>query len=339
MGDDQLRCAEIPDPPVATVPVTRDPAVAIERLLSGGLAVIPTETVYGLAARADDAAAVARIFSVKNRPTDHPLIVHIADPEALGQWTRHVSTEAATLAQRFWPGPLTLLLERAPHVSDLITAGRPTVAVRVPDHGLARRVIEHAGALVAPSANRFGRVSPTTVAHVLEDLGPYLDPDRDVILDGAQCSVGLESTIVDCTVTPPQILRPGGIASEDIATCLDRTLAPTSGPSRASGMLASHYAPRARVVTVGDPNEAVTACEGFSAQHLGCEIIDITDDTARYARDLYGLLHDADSRGVDVVIAVLPDSAGLGLAIRDRLAKAAAGRTEADVTDPTTRGR
>jgi L-threonylcarbamoyladenylate synthase len=177
-------------------------------------------------------------------------------------------------------------------------------------------------ALAAPSANRFGSVSPTTAEHVLRDLGEHLDPARDVILDGGPCPIGVESTIVDCTTAPPQILRAGGVAVEEVERLLDGDTAAASGPSRASGMLASHYAPRCEVRLVDSADDAAALRAGTRR----AEILDLTDDPVRYARELYARLRDADDRGVATLIAVLPPAAGLGHAIRDRLAKAAAPR-------------
>ncbi|MCU0260315.1 MAG: L-threonylcarbamoyladenylate synthase [Ilumatobacteraceae bacterium] len=264
-----------------------DPHEAARRLESGGLVAIPTETVYGLAARVDRPDAVARVFALKGRPVDHPLIVHLATAEELPAWVVAIPDAAARLAAACWPGPLTLLLRRSALVPDVVTGGRDTVGIRVPAHPLTTRLLELVGTgLAAPSANRFGRVSPTTAQHVLDDLGDLLDPAHDAVLDGGACPVGVESTIVDCTVEPPQVLRPGGIAVEDVVALLADDggvgLAPASGERRASGMLVSHYAPDATVRLV------------------------------------------ADRRGVQVVVAVEPPAAGLGHALRDRLLKAAA---------------
>ncbi|MFM8267754.1 MAG: L-threonylcarbamoyladenylate synthase [Ilumatobacteraceae bacterium] len=299
--------------------VTTDIEVALAALRAGGLVAIPTETVYGLAADAADPQAVARIFAAKGRPVDHPLIVHIASAELLPHWAADVSPAAATLAASCWPGPLTLVVRRAPHVIDAVTGGHPTVGVRVPAHPATLELLERfGGGLAAPSANRFGHVSPTTVAHVLADLGDVVD----VVLDGGPCPIGVESTIVDCSVDPPQILRPGGIPTEEIEELLGGRLAAAAGPSRAPGMLAGHYAPRAQVVLVSSSDEAARVVDGGS----GVAVIDHGDDLVGYARSLYAELRAADERGDRLVVAVLPPAAGLGHALRDRLAKAAAGR-------------
>ena len=290
---------------------------ALEVLRGGGLVAIPTETVYGLAADASDEQAVRRIFAAKGRPADHPLIVHIASAEHLPHWASSVPAAAAVLAGACWPGPLTVLVPKADHVLPVVTGGRPTVGVRVPAHPLTLELLERfGGGLAAPSANRFGKVSPTTADHVRADLGDLVD----YVLDGGPCPVGVESTIVDCTVTPAQILRPGGIPDEQIAALLRNEIAPATGPSRASGMLASHYAPTARVLLADSADEARL----LAAAHHGAEVLDRTDDLVESARHLYDDLRDADRRGVPVVVAVMPPALGLGHAIRDRLTKAAA---------------
>ena len=230
--------------------LTTDVGVAAGALVAGGLVALPTETVYGLGADADNEQAVHRIFEVKARPAGHPLIVHVR-LEDVDAWASEVPPAAQVLAATCWPGPLTLLLPRAERVLDVVTGGRDTIGLRVPAHPVAQELLARSGrGVAAPSANRFGRVSPTTARHVVDDLGPLLDPRRDVILDGGASPIGVESTIVDCTADPPQLLRPGGIPAEDIERLLDQALAPTTGPSRAAGMLAAHYAPSAEVVLV-----------------------------------------------------------------------------------------
>jgi len=294
-----------------------DEAVAVLR--AGGLVGMPTETVYGLAADAANEAAVRRIFAVKGRPADHPLIVHVADATALPHWAAEVPPAAALLADACWPGPLTVLVPRAAHVLDVVTGGRTSVGIRVPAHPLATELLRRfGGGVAAPSANRFGRVSPTTAEHVRRDLGD----DVDVVLDGGPCPVGVESTIVDCTVDPPQILRPGGIPSEQIEALLADRLAVATGPSRASGMLASHYAPRCAVLVAGDAAEVAT----LAARHPGALVIGEGTDLVDYARSLYDWLRQADDEHRPAVVAVMPPAAGLGHAIRDRLLKAAADR-------------
>lgn len=287
---------------------------------------IPTETVYGLAADASDAAAVRRIYDVKGRPTGHPLIVHVASVEVARDWTTRMPRTAEQLAEMAWPGPLTVIVARAPGVPDEVTGGRDTVGLRVPAHPMTLELLDRfGGGLAAPSANRFGSVSPTSAADVVDELGALLDPATDVILDGGPCPVGVESTIVDCVADPPQILRAGAITPEEVHQLLGE-VADVSGPSRASGMLASHYAPRCSVLLAADADDA----ERLAAAHQGSEILDRNDDLGAYAHDLYASLRDADRRGVRVVVAVLPPAAGLGHAIRDRLTKAAAARDTID---------
>ena len=310
----------LPDAPPGLV--TRDVAVAASRLVAGGLVAIPTETVYGLGADASDPAAVDRIFAVKDRPRGHPLIVHI-DPAWLTDWAAEVPATAQVLAATCWPGPLTLLLRRTDRVPDAVTGGRDTVGLRAPAHALTAQLLAATGlGIAAPSANRFGRVSPTTAAHVVADLGPYLDPARDVVLDGGPSPLGVESTIVDCTTDPPQLLRPGGIPTEDVERLLDLVLDTATGPSRAAGMLASHYAPRARVVLVPDREAADGQTAAFERAGLRVAVIDHGGDLVAYARELYAELRVADDSGADRIVAVLPPPIGLGHAVRDRLAKA-----------------
>ncbi|MFM8664416.1 MAG: L-threonylcarbamoyladenylate synthase, partial [Acidimicrobiaceae bacterium] len=217
---------------------------AVRALKSDSLVAIPTETVYGLAARASSPNAVKKIFTIKGRPTEHPLILHIAKSQDLNLWSSELSNEAHALAEKYWPGPLTLIVSRNSKVCDEITGGRETVAIRCPSHPITTELlIRLDDAIVAPSANRFGKVSPTSARHVAEDFGN----DVNVILDGGECSIGVESTIVDCTTNPPQILRAGAITAEQIEIDCSIAVASASGESRASGMLEKHYAPNCTV--------------------------------------------------------------------------------------------
>jgi L-threonylcarbamoyladenylate synthase len=303
--------------------ITTDVSRAVDAIIGGGLVAMPTETVYGLAADATNAAAVGRIFEVKGRPADHPLIVHLALADDLDHWSSTTPHAARVLTDAAWPGPLTVILPRAAGVLDAVTGGLDSVGLRVPAHPMALELLERSGvALAAPSANRFGAVSPTTAAHVLHDLADRLDPRRDVILDGGACPIGVESTIVDCVSSPPQVLRAGAVSVEDVRRLLAGDVADASGPSRASGMLASHYAPRCAVRLVDTFDDAMALRAGTR----GSEILDLTDDLVVYARELYQRLRDADDRGVTTLIAVLPPAEGLGHALRDRLTKAAAPR-------------
>jgi L-threonylcarbamoyladenylate synthase len=292
---------------------------ALEVLRNGGLVAIPTETVYGLAADADSDAAVRRIFAAKGRPADHPLIVHIASADELALWASHVPASATRLAAICWPGPLTLLVPRARRVLPVVTGGRPTVGIRVPAHPLTTELLERfGGGLAAPSANRFGKVSPTTAEHVMADLGDSVD----YVLDGGPCPIGVESTIVDCTVDPPQVLRPGGISVEEVSELLGSGVAGADGPSRAPGMLASHYAPDCPVLLAETTDEAQALADATP----GSVLIGTGVDLAHYAAGLYDWLRAADAAGRTAVIAVLPPPTGLGHAIRDRLSKAAVRR-------------
>lgn len=299
-----------------------DQALAVLR--ADGVIGLPTETVYGLAGRMDSPAAVAAIFRIKGRPADHPLIVHLAHADALAD-VAHVDARAERLAAAFWPGPLTLLLPRTARVPDTVTGGRDTVAVRVPAHPVAHAVLARLGEpLVAPSANRFGRVSPTSAEHVRSDLGA----DVPLVLDGGPSEVGLESTIVDLTGPHATILRPGAIGADALAEVLGEPVAARAeGPSRAPGMLASHYAPRAKVVLVPSGEavaraEAVTR-EGLRALPLVVGAGLLGGDVASAARGLYGALRAADAEGTEVVFAELPEGSAMADAIADRLRRAA----------------
>lgn len=307
--------------------LTTDVDDAVDALLAGGLVAIPTETVYGLAAIADRPEAVRRIFETKGRPSDHPLIVHVGGADALDGWVGDVPAAATVLAAACWPGPLTMLLPRGPRTGDAITGGRATVGVRVPAHPLTLAVLDRLGSgVAAPSANRFGKVSPTTARHVLDDLGHLLDPDRDRILDGGACQVGVESTIIDLTTDPPQLLRAGAIDAETITRLLDTAVAPAGGPSRAAGMLSSHYAPDCRVLLAESVEEFDRLLSRARADGAEVAALDRTGDLVVAARLLYDDLREADRSGVDVLVVRLPAAAGLGHALRDRLTKAAAGR-------------
>jgi L-threonylcarbamoyladenylate synthase len=315
---------------------------AVAALRAGGLVALPTETVYGLAVDAENELAVRRLFAVKGRPVDHPVIVHVAGVDALGGWARAVPPAARALAEAFWPGPLTLVLPRTGRAHDLVTGGQDTVGVRVPAHPLALSVLAaFGGGLAAPSANRFGRVSPTTAAHVADDLGS----DVDVVLDGGPCAVGIESTIVDLAGDPevPRILRSGAITRDDVARVTGRRVRMAGGAGgdggvRAPGMLAAHYAPRAgvelvsaeeagpRAAALGGRRVVLVAPPEVSAPALTlARRIDAPSDPEGFARRLYAMLREADARGAEVALVVPPASSGAGEAVRDRLRRAAAG--------------
>ncbi|MFI1538129.1 L-threonylcarbamoyladenylate synthase [Streptomyces anandii] len=308
-------------------------------LRAGGLVALPTETVYGLGANAEDPAAVSRIFRAKGRPPNHPLIVHIGGAEQLDDWVEEVPASARLLAEHFWPGPLTLVLRRGRRVPLEATGGLETVAVRVPDHPVALALLSaFGGGVTAPSANRFGSVSPTTAQHVRTELGDAVD----FVLDGGDCKVGVESTIVDATGDTLSILRPGGVTREDLEAVLGHPLAvPTTSRVRVPGQHPSHYAPRARVVLV-EPEKV--AAEAQLAQELGHQVgvflppsfadtpvkahavVALPASMAAYARGLYGFLRELDEQGCDLIIASLPAEEGLGLAIANRLRRAAGPR-------------
>ncbi|MCX7620348.1 MAG: L-threonylcarbamoyladenylate synthase [Acidimicrobiales bacterium] len=328
-------------------PIGTDPHQAARVLASGGLVAFPTETVYGLGADARSARAVGRIFTVKGRPRSHPLIVHLGDPSWLDDWAASVPVAARRLAEAFWPGPLTMLLRRAPAVLDVVTGGRDTIGLRVPDHPLALEMLAAFGAgVAAPSANRFGRVSPTTADHVVSDLGV----DVDYVLDGGACPVGVESTIVDLTTDVPEIVRTGAIGLDEVMGVVGGPARWWSGdgPARAPGMLAQHYSPRARVVVV-DPHDvdrlhdlehllsqavadqmalnprtrvgvlAPTMVATGDAEVIQLEPAGEPDD---YARVLYDRLRQADRLGIEVLLVVPPPPVGIGVAVRDRLSRA-----------------
>lgn len=300
-----------------------DIAHAADVLRSGGLVAFPTETVYGLGADATNPRALRRLFAVKERPVDHPVIVHVARAEQLDDLGRDVPEIAHALAEACWPGPLTLVVRRrVDRVAAEATGGRDTVGIRVPDHPVARALLDaFGGGIAAPSANRFGRVSPTTARHVRDDLGA----DVDLVLDGGSCAVGVESTIVDVTGAEPVLLRVGGISEERLAELVGARLARrTAGEVAAPGTLESHYAPVARVELVRAAELAARA-ECLRATGLSVGVLDAPGDAGEYARGLYRGLRALDRRGVDVILAVLPaDTEGIGAAVADRLRRAAA---------------
>jgi L-threonylcarbamoyladenylate synthase len=311
-------------------------ADAAANLLAGGLVAFPTETVYGLGADACNADAVARIYSVKGRPADHPLIVHVASMDALGDWADDVPGYAISLARDFWPGPMTLIVKRSGLAGDLVTGGQDTVGVRVPDHPVALGLLEafsRAGGMgvAAPSANRFGNVSPTTAQAVADELSDYL-AEADQILDGGPCEVGVESTIIDCTGDVPRILRPGAVTAEMIEESTGLIVgdsAVVNGRAvdekqiRVSGSLDSHYAPVATVVLDQSP----VAGQGFIAMADvatpdGVVRLAAPKSDDEFARVLYAALRAADEQGLETVVVAQPAGKGIAIAIRDRLKRA-----------------
>ncbi|MFZ5445389.1 MAG: L-threonylcarbamoyladenylate synthase [Myxococcota bacterium] len=311
---------------------------AVDVLRQGGLLGLPTETVYGLGADASNELAVRRIFAVKGRPSTHPLIVHVASTERAREWALELGPLGETLAHAFWPGPLTLIVKRNARASDAVTGGQATVGLRVPAHPLALELLTaFGGGVAAPSANRFGRVSPTTAEHVRRELGD----DVDFVLDGGPSLVGVESTIIDVTGAHPRLLRPGGVSREAIEAILGVPLVMATAATdvRAPGMLESHYAPRAGLWLVSRDELHVEATRRRDAGHRvvamapadaslpeGVQHLVVPADDAGFARVLYARLREADERG-DLILAVPPPESGLGLAVRDRLRRAAAPRT------------
>jgi L-threonylcarbamoyladenylate synthase len=304
---------------------------AAQLLKSGGLVALPTETVYGLGADATNKDAVARIYKVKGRPADHPLIVHIHSMQSLGDWADEIPDYAISLARDFWPGPMTLVLKRTLLAEDFVTGGQPTVGLRVPDHAIALALLSAFAkiggqGIAAPSANRFGQVSPTTAKAVHEEIGEFLD-QSDLILDGGPSQVGVESTIIDCTSDAPRILRPGAITIEMVEESTQLKVSTTETNIRVSGSLENHYAPKATVSLNRKPELG----EGFIA------LADIATpenvirlaapmDIADFARVIYAALREGDAQGLKSVVVVEPAGDGLALAIRDRLMRASKGR-------------
>ena len=306
-------------------------ANAAGHLLAGDLVAFPTETVYGLGADASNAKAVAKIYEVKGRPHDHPLIVHIASMERMGEWASDVSEYAIALARSFWPGPMTLILKRSELAGDFITGGQDSVGVRVPDHVVALALLEAfervgGKGVAAPSANRFGHVSPTTAAAVIEELGEYLSQD-DLVLDGGACAVGVESTIIDCTGAAPSVLRPGAISIAMIEECTGLKTTQSDLSIRVSGSLENHYAPSAKVLLSDSP----TTGQGFIAHSTiqtppGVIRLASPVNDDEFAQILYWALREADAQGLIEVVVAQPTGLGIAVAIRDRLARAANGR-------------
>lgn len=300
---------------------------AAKRLKSGGLVAFPTETVYGLGADAENENAVARIYSVKGRPADHPLIVHIPSTKLIAYWAKDVPDYAWALAEEFWPGPMTLILSRSSVAKDFITGSQESVGLRIPDNDVALELLQAFTELgghgvAAPSANRFGKVSPTSRQAVLDELSQQLDPE-DLVLDGGPSKVGIESTIIDCTTSVPKILRPGFITREMIEKATGLKVADPDSTIRVSGALENHYAPTAKVVldeqpSVGDGFIAMSNIDTPEGVIRLCSPSSIEE----YANQLYGALRSADQQGLTNVVAWQPIGDGLAVAIRDRLLKA-----------------
>ena len=313
-----------------TADTIRDAAIALK---AGHLVAFPTETVYGLGADARNADAVKRIYQAKGRPADHPLIVHISSINQVEKWAAEVPDYGIALARKFWPGPMTLIFKRSEIAQDFITGGQDTVGLRIPSDPLALALIAEFekisdSAIAAPSANRFGHVSPTTAQAVAAELGDYLTPD-DLILDGGACTVGVESTIIDCTSTNPRILRPGAITEEMIVDSTGHSIASDASTDelpeiRVSGSLESHYSPLATVLLDQHP----IAGQGFIAladvqTPEGVIRLASPKDDEEFARVLYSSLRAADEQSLTHVVVTQPQGAGIAIAIRDRLKRAA----------------
>ncbi len=309
-------------------------------LKAGELVAFPTETVYGLGADASNADAVCKIYAAKGRPSNHPLIVHVADAVQLANWARDIPPAAHVLAKKFWPGPLTLVLKRNPRVPDAVTGGQDTVAIRVPSHPVAQALLrEFGGGVAAPSANRFGRVSATTAAHVREEFGDSVA----CVLDGGAADVGIESTIVDCSRAIPSLLRPGWITPQQLEAALGAPLAaPDADAPRVSGTLEKHYSPQtplmlmegdliielAHSLTRQGKRVAVLARTALRPLLEGLVWVAAPADAAGYAHDLYANLRELDHAGCDAILVEQPPEVAEWYAIRDRLNRAAAGSGE-----------
>ena len=320
--------------PMNSGPITTDISAAAKALADGKLCAMPTETVYGLAADADNPAAINRVYEAKGRPADHPLIVHVADFADAKLWITELPEWAEKLALNFWPGPLTLVGYRTERVLDQVTGGQDTVAVRVPAHPVAQKLLTElktigVAGLVAPSANKFGHVSPTTSQHVAADLGDYLTEHGDVILAGESSSVGLESTIVLVTGSQPVILRPGAITKSDIESVTGLKVAESKTDTpKVSGSLDSHYAPKAKVILLNSvqvPDEANAGFIGLAETEVpkNLTVLLAATDVNDYATNLYQALRLGDQKGLATIYAQLPAGDGIAVAIRDRLTRAA----------------
>ena len=321
-------------------------ASAAKQLIAGNLVAFPTETVYGLGADATNSRAVARIYEVKGRPTDHPLIVHIASMDRMGDWAKEVPEYAIALARNFWPGPMTLVLKRSKLAADFVTGGQDKVGVRVPDHVVALGLLEafeNAGGkgVAAPSANRFGRVSPTTAEAVLEEIGVHLDY-VDQIIDGGSCAIGVESTIIDCTGVVPKILRPGAVThlmmesvildqkaklkKQHTSSLIEQEasvlISKDSKAVRVSGSLISHYAPNAKVYLDNQPKpgQGFIALSKFQTPKGVIRLASPIDEV-EFANILYAALRQADRLSLKEIVVIPPIGSGIALAVRDRLLK------------------
>lgn len=306
---------------------------AAEALKAGHLVAFPTETVYGLGGDATNPDAIKRIYEVKGRPSDHPLIIHISSINVLDKWAREIPGYAISLARKFWPGPLTLIMKRSPLVGDFVSGNQDTVGLRVPSDPIAHALIAEferlsGSAIAAPSANRFGQVSPTSSADVQEEIGNQLS-EFDLIINGGASSIGIESTIVDCTGGSPKILRSGFVTIEDIEECLKIEFTENSRTSeiKFSGSFDKHYAPKCRIIL---GNSEVDGSGFFALSDIptppSMERLAAPNSVEEFARVLYSTLRAADQKGFTNLVVVQPEGQGLALAINDRLLKASNGR-------------
>jgi len=314
----------------STASIIKDAALALKQ---GHLVAFPTETVYGLGADATNEKAVARIYEVKGRPTDHPLIVHISSMELMDKWASEIPAYAIKLARAFWPGPMTLILPRTQLAKDFITGGQNNVGIRVPAHIVALELLkdfeEQGGAgVAAPSANRFGKVSPTTAEAVELELGDFLD-SKDQILDGGSCKVGIESTIIDCTRSIATILRPGAITKEMIQEVIEDSsefVNSLKNKVKASGLLSAHYSPKAEIFLSGQPGngDGFIALDSISTPNGSIRLASPAS-VEEYGKILYASLRSADIKKISRIFIVPPKGNGLAHAINDRLKKASNG--------------
>jgi L-threonylcarbamoyladenylate synthase len=306
-------------------------SAAVQALKDGEVIGLPTETVYGLAADAMNTHAVKKIFALKGRPIDHPLIVHIADASQLSRWANNIPEEVFVLAQHFWPGPLTMILKKQPQVPDVVTGGQDTVGLRCPAHPLALALLQQFGSgVAAPSANRFGRISPTTAQHVRDEFGDAVP----VILEGGECEVGIESTIIDLSNPMPRILRPGMISQTEIESVIgvigQAALDKDQNIPRASGTLAAHYAPRtpmksqtrAEILRKPEPNTCYLLLD---EPILSLQSICLANNSQAYAHHLYAALRELDQRNCSLIIIEQTPQNSEWLAVNDRLSRALAG--------------
>jgi L-threonylcarbamoyladenylate synthase len=302
---------------------------AAQALKDGHLVAFPTETVYGLGADATNEKAVSRIYSVKNRPTDHPLIVHISSINQLSKWAIDIPEYVTKLAGKFWPGPITFIVKRSNLAKDFVTGGQDSIGLRVPSHRIAASLLAEfeklgGAGIAAPSANRFGAVSATTAKDVGQDLGDYLSA-RDIILDGRGCNIGVESTILDCTTLTPMILRPGAVTTSNIESLISIRFDSSRilSTKKISGNSENHYSPKARVILnrMANPGEGFLALSDIPTPE-GAIRLSAPDTIEHYARDLYSTFRLADEKKLHTLVVIPPDGQGLAVAIRNRLNKA-----------------